>query len=167
MRRAILVSLAAMLAVGCTSQSMPVRLQGDPLAIASLAGRWTGEYWGGAAGRGGSLAFTLRAGSDSLFGDVTMVDPKGEQLRAADQMEVHRMHVQSAQGLRIDFAAVQADSVRGTLEPYIGPDCGCIVSSTFFGQVKGDRISGRFETRNAGRILAEGTWEMKRVSGAP
>src|SRR3954469_658456 len=111
MRRAVLASLAAVLAAGCQSHSMPVRLQGDPSAIASLAGRWTGEYWGGAGGRGGSLTFTLRSGSDSLFGDVTMVDPKGQQLRAADPMEVHRMHVQSAQGLRIDFAAIQADSV--------------------------------------------------------
>jgi hypothetical protein len=165
-RRAILASLAAFLAVGCQSNSMPVRLQGDPVSIASLAGRWVGEYWNGAGGRGGSLAFTLRSGSDSLYGDVTMVDAKGQQLRAADPTDVHQMHVQSAQGLRIDFATIKADSVRGTLEPYTAPDCSCIVSSTFFGQVKGDRITGRFETRNAGRVLAQGSWEMKRVNGA-
>jgi hypothetical protein len=167
MRRVMFVGFAAALAAGCQSHSMPVRLQGDATAIASLAGRWTGEYWGGAGGRGGSLAFTLRSGSDSLYGDVTMVDPKGQQLRPADPMEVHQTHAQSAQGLRIDFASIRADSVRGTLEPYIAPDCNCIVSSTFFGKVQGDRITGRFETRNAGRVLAEGSWEMKRVDGAP
>jgi hypothetical protein len=167
MRRTMLAILSTVLAVGCQSHSMPVRLQGDPVAIASLAGRWTGEYWGGAGGRGGSLAFTLRSGSDSLYGDVTMIDPRGQQLRPADPMNVHQMHVESAQGLRIDFASIQADSVRGTLEPYIAPDCACAVSSTFFGRVQGDRITGRFETRNAGRVLATGSWEMKRVSGTP
>ena|SRR5689334_14352323 len=167
MRRAILSVLVAALVAGCQSHQMPVRLQGDAIAIASLAGRWTGEYWGGAGGRGGSLTFTLRGGSDSLYGDVTMVDPKGEQLRAADPIEVHRTHVQSTQGLRIDFASIQADSVRGRLEPYIAPDCSCAVNSTFYGRVQGDKITGRFETRNAGRVLAEGSWEMKRVSSTP
>ena len=167
MRRVMVVGLAAVLAAGCQSHSMPVRLQGDPIAIASLAGRWTGEYWGGAGGRGGSLAFTLRSGSDSLYGDVTMVDAKGQQLRPADPMNVHQIHVASAQGLRIDFASIRADSVRGTLEPYIAPDCNCIVSSTFFGRVQDNRITGRFETRNAGHVLAEGSGEMKRVSAAP
>ena len=37
--------------------------------MARLAGAWTGQYWGGAGGRGGSLAFSLRSGSDSLYGD--------------------------------------------------------------------------------------------------
>jgi hypothetical protein len=167
MRRAMLVGLAAILAVGCQSHSMPVRLQGDAVAIASLAGHWAGEYWGGAGGRGGSLAFTLRSGSDSLYGDVTMIDPRGQLLRPADPTNAHQMHAQSAQALRIDFVSLQADSVRGTLEPYIAPDCACAVSSTFFGRVQGNRITGRFETRNAGRVLAEGSWEMKRVSGSP
>jgi hypothetical protein len=167
MRHVILVGLAAVLGVGCQSHSTPVRLQGDPVAIASLAGRWTGEYRGGAGGRAGSLAFTLRSGSDSLYGDVTMIDSKGQRLRAADPTNVHQMHVQSAQELRIDFASIQADSVRGTIERYVAPDCDCVVTSTFVGRVQGDRITGRFETRNAGHVLAEGSWEMKRVAGAP
>ena len=165
MRRVMLVGLAALLGVGCQSHQTPVRLQGDPLAIALLAGRWTGEYRGGAAGRAGSLAFTLRSGSDSLYGDVTMIDAKGQQLRHADPMNLHQMHVMSTQALRIEFAVAEADSVRGSLERYIAPDCDCAVTSTFFGRVQGNRITGRFETRNAGRVLAEGSWEMKRVGG--
>jgi hypothetical protein len=143
---------------------MPVRLQGDPVSIAGLAGNWVGEYWGGAAGRGGSLTFSLRSGTDSLYGDVTMLDPRGQQLHSADPMEVHRMHVHSAQQLRIDLVLVQADSVRGVLEPYISPDCECTVSTTFFGQVRGSQITGRFETRAGGRMRAEGSWELKRVN---
>jgi len=167
MRRVIVGSLAIALAAGCRSMpATPVLLQGSPVAIARLAGTWVGEYWGGAAGRGGSLSFSLRAGSDSLFGDVTMVDPHGQQLRPADPMGVHRTHVQSSQYLRIDIVMAQGDSVRGVLEPYISPDCECTVSTTFFGAVKGDQIAGRFETRNRGEVRAAGSWELKRVGDA-
>lgn len=167
MRRVVLGSLALAVAVGCrTAPSMPVRLQGDPTSISWLAGNWVGEYWGGVAGRGGSLSFSLRSGTDSLYGDVTMLDPHGQQLHAADPMEVHRAHVRSSQQLRIDFVSVQADSVRGVLEPYVSPDCDCTVSTTFFGQVHGNRITGRFETRAGGRVRGEGSWELKGVGEA-
>ena len=168
MRHVILGSLGLALAVGCRTLPSPsVRLQGDPISITRLAGNWVGEYWGGAGGRGGSLGFSLRAGSDSLYGDVTMVDPHGQQLRSADPADVHRAHVQSSQTLRVDFVAVQGDSVRGVLEPYIAPDCECTVSTTFFGQVLGNQITGRFETRGGGKVRAEGFWELKRAAEAP
>ena len=167
MRHTLLGALAVALVVGCrTAPQTPVPLQGDPASIAHLAGNWIGEYWGGAGGRGGSLSFTLRSGTDSLYGDVTMVDPGGQQIRSADQSDVHSQHVRTANQLRIDFVAVRSDSVRGVLEPYIAPDCQCAVSTTFFGQVKDGRIAGRFQTRNAGRVQAEGSWEMKRVGDA-
>ncbi|MEO8563347.1 MAG: hypothetical protein ABI601_14785 [bacterium] len=162
MRRTI-ATLALLSAAGCQSQQfMPVQLQGDPLSISSLAGMWVGEYWGAAAGRGGSLTFTLRSGSDSLYGDVTMVDPAGQAIRAADTPDAHRTHMGASQQLRIDFVAVHADSVRGTLEPYVAPDCQCIVSTTFVGQMRGSEMKGTFATSNAGRVRAEGTWEMHR-----
>jgi hypothetical protein len=165
MRRALIGSLALAVAVGCKSAPpTPVQLQGDPRSISGLAGSWTGEYWGAAGGRGGSLAFSLRSGTDSLFGDVTMVDPRGQPLRSADPSDVHAMHAGSSQQLRIDFVAVRADSVRGTLEPYVSPDCECTVNTTFFGQVRSDKIAGTFVTRSAGRVRAEGSWEMRRVS---
>jgi hypothetical protein len=165
MRRALIGWFALVAVVGClTTPSPPVRLQGDVRSISGLAGSWTGEYWGGSGGRGGSLSFSLRSGSDSLFGDVTMVDPRGQTLRSADPTDVHAMHATSAQQLRIDFVAAQGDSIRGTLEPYIAPDCECTVNTTFFGQVRSDKITGTFQTRSAGRVRAEGSWEMRRVN---
>lgn len=156
--------LAVAITAACHSAPQaPVRVQGDPTSMARLAGAWIGQYWGGAGGRGGSLAFTLRSGSDSLYGDVTMIDPRGAPIRAADPSGTHAMHVASPQQLRIDFVAIRADSIRGVLEPYIAPDCQCAVSTTFVGQVSGDQIKGTFQTRNAGRVQAEGTWEMKRT----
>ena len=136
MRRTLLGGLAVALAVGCrTVPPMPVQLQGDPTSIAWLAGSWSGQYWGGAGGRGGSLSFLLRSGTDSLYGDVTMLDPHGQQLRPADPRDVHALHVHSPQQLRIDVIRVQADSIRGVLEPYVAPDCECTVTTTFTGRV--------------------------------
>ena len=167
MRRALLGGFAVALAVGCrTVPKMPVQLQGDPTSIAWLAGSWTGEYWGGAGGRGGSLSFTLRSGTDSLYGDVTMIDPRGQLLRPADPMDVHALHVRSVQQLHIDVVRVEADSIRGTLEPYVAPDCDCTVTTIFTGRVAGDRITGSFTSRAGGRVRAEGLWEMKRVGDA-
>ena len=167
MRRTLLGCLAVALVVGCrTAPQTPVPLQGDPASIAHLAGNWVGEYWGGAGGRGGSLSFSLRSGTDSLYGDVTMVDPRGQPIRSADPSDIHAQHVRSPQQLRIDFVAVRSDSLRGVLEPYIAPDCQCAVSTTFLGHVKGSQITGTFQTRSAGRVQAEGFWEMKRVGEA-
>jgi len=164
MHRLLIGALAVALITGCGSTSqMPVRLQGDPASMARLAGTWTGQYWGGGGGRGGSLSFTLRSGTDSLYGDVTMIDSRGQQVRAADPTGEHAMHVRSPQQLRIDFVAIRADSVRGILEPYVAPDCNCTVSTTFVGQVRGNEIKGTFQTRNGGRVQAEGAWEMKRA----
>jgi hypothetical protein len=167
MRHTTIGVLAFAITAACQSTPQtPVRLQGDPASMARLAGTWSGQYWGGAGGRGGSLSFALRSGSDSLYGDVTMLDPRGEPIRAADPSGMHAMHVASPQLLRIDFVAIRADSIRGILEPYIAPDCQCTASTTFVGQVRGDEIKGTFQTRSAGRVQAEGTWEMKRTGGA-
>jgi len=164
MHRTLVGALAVFLVTGCQSTPQrPVRLAGDPASLARLAGTWSGQYWGGGGGRGGSLSFTLRSGSDSLYGDVAIVDPRGQTIRAADPASVHAAHVASPQQLRIDFVAVRADSVRGVLEPYVAPDCECTVNTTFFGQVRGDEIKGTFQTRNGGRVQAEGSWEMKRT----
>ena len=163
--RTLVGGLAAAVVLGCAAQQTPVRLEGDPNSIARLAGTWVGEYWGGAGGRGGSLTFALRTGTDSLFGDVTMVDQRGQLLRPADPMETHVHHVGSPQQLRIDVVQVQADEIRGVLEPYVSPDCDCTVTTTFLGRAERDRIAGTFSTRGGGRELAEGRWELKRSGG--
>jgi len=165
MRRSIIAGTVVALLVACrTTASPPVILQGEPSAIARLAGEWTGEYWGGAGGRGGSLGFSLRGGTDSLYGDVVMLDPRGQQLRAADPIDVHVLHVQSPTHLRIDYVMAKGDSLRGVLEPYISPDCECAVITTFFGQAHGNRMAGLFETRSGDRLRAQGSWELARRS---
>src|SRR6266566_2530744 len=129
-----LVALAA-----CASKQTPIQLQGEPAAIATLTGDWDGEYWsGGPSGRRGTLKFYIGAGTDSTFGDVTMVTPMGESVQPVDQGPVHRAHTRLAQSLRIDFARVANGAVTGVLEPYIAPDCECEVTTTFTGTISGD-----------------------------
>jgi len=51
--------------------------------------------------------------------------------------------------------------VTGTLDPYRDPDCGCEVTTTFSGEVHGDRVGGTFtSSRTAGRVF--GTWKATR-----
>jgi hypothetical protein len=160
--RTVLTCLAIVLFGGCRSQNLPVKLQGEPAAVAWLAGDWSGEYWGGQSGRAGTISFFLAPGTDSAYGDVSMVSPVGGPVVAADAMDQHRLHVRATQSLRIDFVNVAAGTVRGTLEPYISPDCDCIVSTTFTGSLSGDVIAGTFVTRGAAGLLSEGFWKVAR-----
>lgn len=160
----IIGGIGMVLALACAGQQASVRLQGDPRSIASLAGQWSGEYRGALEGRRGSLSFELRPGSDTLYGDVLMMDVLGNVLRPADAVEVHRMHVQSSRLLQIEFVQARGDSIRGVLEPYTSPECNCVVTTIFAGALRGDRITGIFETGTAARgVLARGSWEMTRT----
>lgn len=160
--RPITAVLSLVLLAGCRSATPSVRLQGEPVAIAWLAGEWVGEYRGAAAGRSGSISFYLPSGTDSLYGDVTMLTSAGQPMMSADVLERHRLHVRSAQSLRIDFVSVGGGTVTGTLEPYVSPDCGCVVTTTFTGRITGDTIDGVFVTRAPSGLLLEGAWQVTR-----
>jgi hypothetical protein len=157
-----LACLALVVIAGCQSRSPAVRLQGEPVVLARLVGEWDGQYWGGSSGRSGVLSFSLASGSDTLYGDVTMLGSQGQRLNAIESPDVHKAHVRVAQSLRVDFVRVAEDAVAGTLEPYRAPDCDCVVSTTFRGRVVADTISGTFVTRDAGTVLSEGSWRVVR-----
>ncbi|HET9012088.1 MAG TPA: hypothetical protein VFN38_09765 [Gemmatimonadaceae bacterium] len=160
--RIALTCLAVVLSAGCRTQNLPVQLQGEPTAIAWLAGDWGGEYWGGQSGRSGTINFFLAPGTDSAYGDVTMLTPVGRPLVPVDAMDEHRLHVRAAQSLRIDFVSVAGGEVTGMLEPYLSPDCDCAVSTTFRGRVSGNVISGTFVTSSKTGLRSEGLWRVTR-----
>src|SRR5205814_1297055 len=66
----VLLSLAL---VACGASRSPVPLVGTSNDLSPLAGDWAGDYSSAASGRSGSISFTLRAATDSAFGDVTMI----------------------------------------------------------------------------------------------
>lgn len=165
-RHAALVAVAA-IAVGCrTIPEPPVQLQGDPVSIAALAGSWTGDFWGGPSGLGGSMSFTLHGGTAGLQGDVRLDDPRQQQNGFARKIDGPGVRTQAVERFHIRLVAVEGDDVGAVLEPYVGADCGCLVTTTFVGRVIGDRITGTYLTRAGGRVLAQGSWQMTRVDHA-
>lgn len=159
--------LAVVSLTACSAHQMPVLLQGEPTAVASLSGDWTGSYWNGGSARRGALKFYIGAvGEDSTFGDVTMFSPLGERMQPADQGPAHRAHTRMAQTLRVDLVRVAGGQVTGTLEPYIAPDCLCKVSTTFTGAFVGDTIRGTFVTTGGTTENRDGRWQLVRRTAA-
>ena len=154
-------ALSLVLAIGCSTTSAPVPVEGTN--VAALAGHWEGEYESEATDRTGTIVFDLVAGEDHAHGDVVMIPrgaanayrpaprPTGEATGSAATAEV----------LSIRFVRAEGETVNGTLDPYWDPDCSCEVTTTFVGAMSGNRIVGTFTSmRTAGRVT--GTWTATR-----
>lgn len=162
LRSAIAATLVAVLAA-CRYQPTPVQLQGSPADIAAMAGKWDGSYSGDQSGRNGSIAFEVQAGKDTAFGDVLMEPRMGGQLIAADRESgAHAMHVSNPALLRVTFVRVSGGLVEGALEPYIAPDCQCVVSTVFRGSVRSATIEGEFITTGPMGLRQTGKWSVAR-----
>jgi hypothetical protein len=163
MRRLLCVFIAALLAA-CHYQPQVVPLAGDAGDLRQLAGRWEGNYTGIESGRTGSITFEISARGDSAFGDVLLTVPGNlGPIVPVDPRDVHLAHASSAQVLNVMFVRVAGGAVRGTLEPYRAPDCGCVVHTIFTGRVHGDRITGRFVTLLDDNREQNGTWHVARL----
>lgn len=127
---------------------------------ATLAGEWVGEYESPAVGRAGSIVFHLDAGRDTAQGDVLMV-PRISARSQDDHGAVTRP-APAPQVLTIRFVRLDGARVTGALDPYIDPECGCSVVTTFEGAVAGERLRGTFVTRGEPRGPVTGTWSVER-----
>jgi len=154
-RAAAVAAVLALLALGCAEAPAPqVAVRGS--AQRELAGEWRGEYWSAGSGRSGTIRFTLSAQTDGFAsGEVTMVaEPRGRSAPAPPVVEA----------LPIRFVAASDGWVRGSLEPYDDPVCGCSLSTTFIGEWLGERISGEFTSRGgAGHPTQTGRWRVRRL----
>ncbi|NIS01616.1 MAG: hypothetical protein GWN99_11215 [Gemmatimonadetes bacterium] len=160
----ILAALAAWTA--CATAPEPVPLAGGRLDIEALAGEWSGYYSSPAVDRTGSIFFSLEAGKDTAFGEVTMT-PRGwtRPLRPADDPAADARDAPTPKILSISFVQVEGGKVSGTMDPYRDPDCGCAVYTTFTGTLKGDLIDGTFVSRPAHGAAYRGTWQVTRKKG--
>ena len=144
----------------CATVPMKVPVAGNTSA---LAGKWNGEFRSADGARAGSIMFDLRAGQDTAHGDVLMV-PRDWKLqhnpvedRNATQSHPH------PELLAISFVRVSGNFVRGTLEPYRDPVCGCRLHTVFDGELKGAVIEGTYQTYHVDtHEKREGTWMVKR-----
>lgn len=160
------LALAALLApvAGCRYPPTPVPLQASSADISALAGKWEGEYASNQTGRTGSITFIVQAGKDTAYGVVLMIPAiSNAPIIAADAPSgVHSRHSAQSELLRITLVRVRAGLVEGVLEPYIAPDCTCIVTTTFRGAIQGDAIRGDYLTTGEYGLRQTGRWSVTR-----
>jgi len=149
----------------CASAAPAVPMTGELSAIGSLSGRWAGRYESRSTGRYGSIAFQLEAGRDTARGEVQMIPAgRAEPLNRMDGYRgVRAEDNRSPRFLTIRFVGVAGGSVRGSLDPYLDPDTGLVLLTSFRGVVRGDSIVGTFESRSErSGVLSTGRWWVAR-----
>jgi len=156
----------ATLAMACSARQEAVPVVGTASDLEPLAGEWVGEYSSVESGRSGSITFTLAASGDTAHGDVVMI-PRGanQPLRPAEPGDPDVVGARSVpEVLTIKFVRVTGNRVSGSLVPYRDPDCGCPLSTTFEGSLKGDVIEGTFESRHGQtNAVLRGRWKVTRT----
>lgn len=160
------VALMAICA-GCASAPIPVSLVGPQNDIAQLAGEWSGSYRGEDSHRTGSIRLRLAAGDTVAYGDVVMIPREYEQ-QTWDRAMTTTL-APAPRLLQITFVRIADGRVSGVLDPYMDPDCDCLVLTTFTGQfTRRHTIEGTFTTRIAGTPYVNvGRWEVKRRNPLP
>lgn len=145
-------------AIDCASRPPEIELTANDFDLNPLVGQWRGDYTNPAAGRSGTIAFTLRAGESSASGNVIMIPGKPDSVTAAAAM--------ARSVLKINFIRKEGRKVTGTLDPYRDPTCGCQVVTTFEGTFTDSRtIEGTFATvpSQPGPATTGGRWKVERV----
>jgi len=156
----VVVMVAMVAACRSSAPAPPVAVVGE---ASGFAGKWLGEYWSADTARRGSIRFELRADGSGARGDVWMYAPPSplDRMNGASLAPV-------AEAIPIRFVRLDASgAVRGTLEPYRDPDCGCMLTTTFEGKLRDGRIAGEFSSRDGDlHPVTHGQWEVHRVAPA-
>jgi len=153
-----------MVAAACSTTPPPVPVLGQSGELSQLAGSWAGEYSGRGTGRSGSIVFQLEADSRTAHGDVVMI-PRGSDrpLHRAHDRSIAESAIPATQVLGISFVRVAGGQVSGELEPYHAPDCDCTLFTRFWGELRGDTISGTFRTAGGDGVTeTTGEWRAFR-----
>lgn len=159
-----------MAALACAAPPPPpapaIALRADPISLEILEGTWSGEYSSAETGRRGKIRFELEAAEGGVahgdvlsFGDV-------ERLEDPSLSDPPGARGDLTRRLRISFVSVEPEreAVSGTLEPYRDPECECLLSTTFYGEVREGAIEGTYVSRGpAGHPTTRGRWRVERV----
>jgi hypothetical protein len=165
-KTAMVLTLAAA-TMACGWRRTPVPVLADSESIAALVGNWVGEYSSSETGRSGSITFDLASAKDTAYGDVVMVPRvQAAQFPIQGRPETAGPRPQAAsEPLRIRFVRLEGGRISGTLAPYIDPDCGCRVVTTFDGRfINPNTIEGKYTTRGSELYheTASGRWKVTR-----
>lgn len=164
MFRTIAAPLLAVALSACGASRTPVPVVGPSADIQALAGDWVGDYSSAESGRSGSISFTLRAATDSAFGDVVMI-PAGlgrPLLPWHGDNVIGGAQVPTSTVLTIRFVRVEQGHVSGTLDPYADPQTGDRLLTRFSGDLKGNTITGSYTTRLPSGETQTGHWAVQR-----
>jgi hypothetical protein len=161
------VLLAAVIHAACSVQPAPVHVEGGSSDLRLLAGTWKGSYKGEKSDRSGEIFFKLSAAdADSAYGYVLMKVASKPSLvgyKSSRGFWTERSSGSSPNRLTISFVRAEDGSVRGTLNRYPDPDCGCTLHTTFLGRIERDSIMGTFKTLHLDSgNTDEGTWAVSR-----
>jgi hypothetical protein len=160
MKRLIIALAVAGVAAstGCASRPPDIELTSSDFDLNPLVGEWRGDYSNPEIGRGGTIAFTLRAGESAASGKVVMIP------NSSDSFVTHA--ATTGPVLTIHFIRKEGRKVTGTLDPYRDPACDCQANTTFEGAfTDGRTIEGTFTTAQSlpGRSATHGKWKVTRV----
>lgn len=150
----------------CSWRKTPVTLIPETGSVALLVGVWTGEYSSLQTGRSGTITFDLASEKDTAFCDVVMT-PKFQSIQTVGEGTANAIVRPQpfAAPLKIRFIKLGDRRVSGILDPYVDPECGCKVTTTFDGTVtNGDTIEGTYSSVSTGLNNAPtgGRWKVTR-----
>jgi hypothetical protein len=162
--RSLFGFVVAVLVAGCATISGRVPVQGP--SVAGLVGDWDGTYESRESGRHGTILFRLHALADTAQGAVFIESRPADDLAnagGARRMDVPRSPSSTPLFIRIVF--VEGNLIRGVLEPYRDPQCGCLLTTTFQGRLDGNRIEGTFRSEGEGfhHLPSNGEWQVRRI----
>lgn len=165
--RAIVALVIASSTGACTPVILKTPVGGARADVSRLVGDWQGDYESLESGRRGSITFRLRAGADTAEGDVFMEPRNMAEPSASDPAVSRDAPGSDRQVLSIRFVVVDSSRVTGVLDPYTDPTCGCTLTTTFQGTLRGNVIEGTFHSEGSGfgHIPQSGRWRVKRVTG--
>jgi hypothetical protein len=154
----VLVVASSIAACVVQPRGGPVPVQGTMADTEALIGRWEGTYRVSGGARRGVLRFELQSGADTAYGDVEITFSSALRLYGAAAGDDG--HPMSKFLIDIRVVELAGGQVRGTLPPYLDPDCDCRTLTTFNGLLSGNRIEGTFtsarDTASPPRL--KGTW---------
>lgn len=161
--------LGAVVLAGCAYNPPPIPvIAPEKQDLMSLEGDWMGEFEALSDERAGTIAFKLGAGRDTAYGEVVMIPRNHAAQRMASDIpgttRPGAMPVLPV-GLAVSFVRVRRGYLAGELEPYVDPDIGCLVRTTFTGSFRdAATLAGEYLTQDEnGYVLHRGKWLVKKV----
>jgi hypothetical protein len=167
--KSIRTLLGAVILAGCAYNPPPIPvIAPETQNLMSLEGDWMGDFEALSNERAGTIAFKLGAGTDTAFGEVVMIPRNYAAQRAAsDPPGAYRSGAMAAVpvGLAVSFVRLSGGYVAGELDPYVDPDIGCIVLTTFTGSFRdAATLAGEYVTKDEdGYVMRRGRWLVKRI----